>query len=61
MPLWIFHVRCRGIPHLIYTGARRMGNCPQAGEKPLLPAFEETQPAQKHPCPRKLEGRHPLT
>lgn len=59
MPLWIFHVRCKGIPYLIYTGAKKMGNCPQAGEKPLPPASEETHPAQEHTLPQKTGRQTP--
>lgn len=56
MPLWTSHVRCRGIPHLIYIGGRRMGNCPQAGEKPL-PSVRRSTQLKWVTCPRKLESR----
>lgn len=51
MPPWVSHVRCRGIPHPVYAGARRMGNCPQAGENRLPPACKETPPTQEHTLP----------
>ena len=51
VPPWTSRVRCKGIPLLVYAGARRMGNFPQAGEKPPPTAYGETQSAQEHTQP----------